>query len=474
MVGYRAFDPDKDTPINKKSTRTISGVSPIAVVVAPRTCPHGRCVYCPTYENAPQSYTPKSPAIMRAMQVDFDPYQQVQLRLVAFQAMGHPTDKVEIIIMGGTFPAYPVDYQYSFVKGIYDSLNGAVSADLDEAKSTNETAKTNRCVALCIETRPDWAKQKEIRNMLDFGATRCELGVQILDDEVYAVTKRGHTVADVAEATQMLKDAGFKIGYHTMPGLPGSSFEKDVEKFELIFSDQHFRPDQVKIYPCQVIKGSELEQWYKDGRYKPYNDEETFEVLVETMSKVPHYCRVMRVLREIPPQFIEAGTRRIDMRNSVEAEMIKRGKACQCIRCREIGFALRNKIDVEDDAQIKRYDYEASGGKEIFLSMVNSQNILFALCRLRVPNEPWVEGITKDTLLVRELHVYGPEAKIGETSFEKWQHRGFGKLLMFEAERIARDLGMRKIAVISGVGVRNYYKKLGYALEGHYMIKYLN
>jgi elongator complex protein 3 len=387
--------------------------------------------------------------------------------------MGHPTDKVEVIVMGGTFLSYPAEFQYSFVKGIYDALNDSVSIDLSGAKSVNEGSKTNRCVALCVETRPDWSKKKEIRNMLDFGATRCELGVQILDDEIYALINRGHTVEDVVEATQQLKDAGFKVGYHAMPGLPGSNFEKDISKFEMMFSDQRFRPDQIKLYPCQVIKGSALEQWHKEGKYKPYGDAEIFEVLIETMSRVPHYCRVMRVLREIPPQYLEAGTLRIDMRDSVEAEMEKRGKKCRCIRCREIGFALRNKIDVVDDIKLDRHDYDASGGKEIFLSMVNSQNLLFAICRLRIPNEPWIEGITKDTLLVRELHVYGPEAKMGENSFEKWQHRGFGKALMLEAERIAGDLGMKKIAVISGVGVRNYYKGLGYVLEGHYMVKYL-
>ncbi len=472
-MSYRGFDPEKDTPINRKSTRTLSGVSPIAVVLPPRGCAHGTCVYCPTHANAPQSYTPKSPAIMRAIRLKFDPFQQVKSRLTAFHSMGHPTDKVEIIIMGGTFLSYPADYQYNFVKSIYDGLNDTISVDLNESKLINENSNTNRCVAMCIETKPDWSKKKEIKSMLDFGATRCEIGVQMLDDESYLLTNRGHTIQDVVEATQQLKDAGFKVGYHTMPGLPGSSFEKDIEKFEQIFSDQKFRPDQIKIYPCQVIQGSELEQWHKEGRYNPYNDKETFEILVETMSRVPHYCRIMRVLREIPPEYLTAGTLRIDMRASIEEEMKRRGKACQCIRCREIGFAIRNKVEVKDDVQLAKYEYEASGGKEIFLSMTNSQNIIFALCRLRIPNEPWVEGITKDTLLVRELHVYGPEVKVGGSNFEKWQHRGFGKLLMFEAEKIARDLGMKKIAVISGVGVRNYYKKLGYVLEGHYMVKSL-
>jgi len=466
----------EDIPVpvpHRKTTRTISGVSPVAVVLPPRGCAHGACVYCPTLD-APQSYTPKSPAIMRARLLKYDPYLQVKARTKAFHAMGHPTDKIEIIVMGGTFLSYPVDFQYDFIKNIYDAMNDKKSADLDEAKAIHQENEKNRCVALCVETKPDWSKEKEIRRMLDFGTTRCELGIQLLDDETYELTNRGHNVEDVVEATQLLKDAGFKVGYHTMQGLPGVDMKKDIEKFEMMFTDSRFRPDQVKIYPTQVMVGSELVEWYKQGKYKPYDDDELKEILVELKSRVPHYVRIMRVMREIPPQYLVAGTLRIDLRNLIPELMKAKGKKCVCIRCREIGFALRKKIDVKDDLRLDNYEYEASGGKEFFLSIVNSQDIIFGLCRLRIPFKPWIDGITKQTMLVRELHVYGPEVRIKDTDPKKWQHRGLGKKLMAETELIARKNRCNKIAVISGVGVRNYYKKLGYELEGHYMVKYLN
>ncbi|MFH8120047.1 MAG: tRNA uridine(34) 5-carboxymethylaminomethyl modification radical SAM/GNAT enzyme Elp3 [Candidatus Aenigmatarchaeota archaeon] len=450
----------------KKPTRTISGVSPIAVVVEPRKCPHGACLYCPslTELNVPQSYTPESPAIMRAKMLNYDPYLQVKARLKAFEAMGHPNEKVELIIIGGTFLSYPVDYQYYFIKKCYDSLNGKESKNLEEAKRINENSK-HRCVGLCIETRPDFCGEKEVKRMLDFGATRCELGVQILDDEVYKILNRGHTVNDVKVATKNLRDSGFKIIYHVMPGLPGSNFEKDIEKFEEIFEDENFRPDGLKIYPCQVVKGSGLEKLYANSEYKPYSEEELINLLIELKKRVPKYCRIMRVMREISPNYLIAGTIRIDLRNVVKKEMEKRDVRCNCIRCREFGFAKEEDREMEN-LRIEKIEYDANGGKEVFLSFVNSKDVVFAICRLRLPYE-------NEISFIRELHVYGPEVEIGNSEEDKIQHKGLGRKLLAEAEKISEKHGYKKIYIISGVGVRNYYRKFGYELFNNYMVRNL-
>ncbi|MCX8194074.1 MAG: tRNA uridine(34) 5-carboxymethylaminomethyl modification radical SAM/GNAT enzyme Elp3 [Candidatus Pacearchaeota archaeon] len=446
----------------RKPTKTISGVTPIAVVVAPKRCKHGTCLYCPSL-NVPQSYTPKSPAIMRAQALNYDPYKQVKARLQAFEAMKHPTDKIELIIMGGTFLNYPINYQYHFIKACYDALNGKKSKSLEEAKKINEKAK-HRCVALCIETRPDVCSNAEIERMLEFGCTRCELGVQAIDDKIYKLVKRGHTVKGVIEATKRLKDAGFKVGYHIMPGLPGSNFKKDIEMFKKLFSSQDFRPDQLKIYPCQVIRGAELEKLYEQGKYHPYTNEELVKLLIEFKKIVPRYCRIMRVMREIPPEFLVAGTKRIDLRKVVAEEMEKQGLKCNCIRCREIGFALLKGKKIDKKLTLNVIKYRASKGCEFFIEIVNKDDIIFGLIRLRIPDK-------SKEMLVRELHVYGPAVELGKKAKEVIQHKGLGKWLMNEAEKIAKAKKCTKIKVISGVGVREYYRTLGYNLEGTYMVK---
>ncbi len=441
----------------RKPTKTISGVTPVAVVIKPKKCPHGTCLYCPTLD-VPQSYTPKSPAIMRAKLLGYDPYEQVKARIEAFKAMKHPTYKIELIVMGGTFLSYPVKYQYDFVKSCYDALNGKRSKSLEEAKKLNEKSK-HRCIALCIETRPDFCSDKDIKRILEFGCTRVELGVQVLSDSVYSYVKRGHSVLDVINATKRLKDAGFKVGYHMMPGLPGSSLKKDIQMFKKLFSSDDFKPDQLKIYPCQVIKGSELEKLYWQGKYKPYSEDELVKLLVEIKKNVPRYCRIMRVMREIHPDYLVAGTIRIDLRKVVKEKLkIK----CKCIRCREVGFQILKKKEIDTNLQLKVTEYYASKGKEFFLEFVNKDDIIFGLIRLR---------INKNILLVRELHIYGPAIELGKQG--KIQHIGLGKELMKEAEKIAKKNKCSKIKVISGVGVREYYKELEYNLEKEYMVKYL-
>ncbi len=443
----------------RKLTKTLSGVTPIAVALPPRSCNHGVCTYCPTL-GVSQSYTPKSSTIARALPVQYDAYKQVEVRLQAFDKMGQPTDKIELIVLGGTFLQYPINFQYEFIKGCYDAMNGFVSESLEEAKKANETAE-RRCIALCIETRPDDCSDKDVERMLEFGATRCELGVQAPDDKIYKIINRAHTVQDVIDATRRLKDAGFKVGYHMMPGLPGSSPEKDLEMFSMIFDNQDFRPDQIKIYPTQIMKGTILEKTYKKMNYIPYSDEQNLDLLIKMKQKVPKYCRIMRVIREFQPEYIVEGASRLDLRKAAQEKMADLGLKCNCIRCREIGFVIKREGKVDNkNLSIKRIDYEASGGKEIFLEMSNKEGVLFGICRLRV--------VGKD-LFVRELHVYGPQAKIGEEG--EIQHKGFGSKLMAAAENIAKELKCSKIKVISGIGVREYYQKLDYKLEEHYMVK---
>ncbi len=442
----------------RKPTKTISGITPVAVMLPPRKCKHGECLYCPSL-NVPQSYTPKSPVVMRASEVGYDAYEQVKARIKAFEVMHHPTEKIELIIMGGTFLEYPKNFQYNFIKNCYDALNEKKSKTLEQAQNLNEKAK-HRCVALCIETRPDVCI-KYIKRMREFGVTRVELGVQISDDKIYSIIKRGHTVRDVVNATRALKDAGFKIGYHIMPGLPGSNPKKDLQLFRKIFSDERFKPDQLKIYPCQVIKGSKLEEEYWKGRYKPYSKEQTEKLLIKMMNIVTRYCRVMRVMREIPPEYLVAGTTRIDLRKDVEKNLRENKRKIKEIRFREVGFA---KGELNKNLKLKITKYKASGGNEYFLEIVNNDDILFGLLRLRIIN---------GKASVRELHVYGQSLKLGEKG-KMSQHTGLGKWLMKEAEKIVKKEKIKKIFVISGVGVREYYKKLGYNLEDSYMVKNLD
>ncbi len=454
----------RDKP--RKPVRTRSGVTPLAVVAMPYPCPHGRCIYCPIGKDAPQSYTDESPAIKRVAGMHYDSYRQVRSRLVMFEGMGHPTSKVELIFIGGTFLAYPQKYQEKFVKGCYDALNGFESRDLESAKKNNEAAK-HRCVALCIETRPDWALPENIDSALLFGATRIELGVQMPDDEIYKKICRGHTVKQVIEATRYLKDAGFKVGYHIMPGLPGSSPERDLKLFKELFDNPDFRPDQLKIYPCQVMEDTPLAELWKQGKYSPYEEQTLIELLAKMKLSVPHYCRIMRMMRQFHPKNVLAGAYKSDLREDARAWLDAKGLKCSCIRCREVGFQKR-KPDAE--TSIRVLEYNASGGKEFFVEVVNKDNICFGLCRCRLPSNPWRPEITRQTLLIRELHVYGKTTEIGSESAAV-QHRGLGKQLMKTAEEIAKANNCSKIAVISGIGVREYYRKLGYELEGAYMVK---
>jgi elongator complex protein 3 len=447
----------------KKITRTISGVTPVAVMAKPFPCP-GKCVYCPSSAEAPKSYTTESPAVLRATKCGFDARKQVELRLGTLGDMGHALDKVELIIMGGTFLAYPVEYQYQFIKDCYDALNGMPSASLEEAKEVNEIAE-HRCVGLCIETRPDFCGEEEIRRMLDFGTTRVELGVQTLDEGIHRLTKRGHGVNEVISATRVLRDYGFKVHYHWMPGLPGSSPEHDLELSRKLFEDEHFRPDGLKLYPTLVVVGSELDSWYRQNRYCPYSDAEMIDLLVEIKSLIPKYVRISRLMRDIPSRFIIAGSKDLALRETIRKRMNGLGIQCSCIRCREYGHRLRDGWSV-DEPHLARLDYRTCGGREVFLSYEDAHETLFGLLRLR---------INTAKAFVRELHVFGPEVPLGERQDMAAQHWGLGAKLLRQAEQIAsEEFRITRLEILSGVGAREYYRSFGYGLEGDYMVKELS
>jgi len=455
----------------KKFARTISGVTPVAVMTWPMKCP-GECIYCPTYEATPQSYTPESPAVLRGKRYDYDSKGQVEARLRIFSGMGHPTDKVELIIMGGTFLACPEDYQYRFVKGCFDALNGEESASLEEAKRLNETAR-HRCTGLCIETRPDWCGQAEIERMLEFGTTRVEIGVQTLDDDIYRLVRRGHGVEDVVSATTLLKEHGFKVHYHWMPGLPGATPERDLELSRQLFTDERFRPDGLKLYPTMVVADTELEKWYREGRFQPYENDAMINLVVDIKSIVPKYVRISRVLRDIPGKFITGGLRD-SLRDVVRQRMEAAAIECKCIRCREYGHRARDGREI-GEPRLVRMDYEASGGREIFLSFEDENETLFGLLRMRVQSRT-IPGLglenNGDLAIIRELHVYGPEVPISQRKEGTAQHRGLGKELLREAERMASaEFGVGQMVVLSGVGAKEYYRDFGYSSLGDYMVK---
>jgi elongator complex protein 3 len=404
---------------------------------------------------------------LRALSCEFDPSRQVEFRLNIFSKMGHPVDKVELIVMGGTFLASPPEYQYSFIRSCYDALNERTSKNLEDAQRLNETARY-RCVGLCIETRPDWCSENDVKRMLEYGTTRVELGVQTLDDDIYRLVRRGHCVKDVTDATALLKKYGLKVYYHWMPGLPGSTLQHDLSQAKLLFDDAGYRPDGIKIYPTLVVSGTELEQWYRQGKYTPYSMDEMIGLVADIKAAVPGYVRIPRVMRDIPTKFITAGCRDLSLRSGVKEAMKKREMQCRCTRCREYGHRRREgwKIGVPT---LHRYDYESSGGREIFLSFEDVAGTLFGLLRLRIGPDDIFPA------LIREVHIFGSEVPIGEQDDLAAQHKGLGSSLIKEAERIAREeFAADSIAVISGVGARDYFRRgFGYELSGHYMCKKL-
>ncbi len=474
--------------IKKRAIRTMSGIAPIAVLTKPYPCP-GKCVYCPTEKDVPVSYLSNEPAVMRAIRCGYNPYKQVILRLRALERIGHEPNKIELIVIGGTWSNLPIKYQYWYILSCFKAVN-----DFEKIKTKNvnvwsesfkekidspfkqklslkelklllkkeqtKNEKANyKIVGLTLETRPDYINKKEILRMRELGCTRVEIGVQAIDDEILKINKRGHRIEEIANASKLLKMYGFKLTYHLMPALLGSNPRKDLVMFKELFSDEKWQPDQIKFYPTVVIKNSLLYKWYKKGKYKPYSDKQLKELIINCKALVPIYVRIIRLIRDIPGESIVAGNKITNLRQIIKTEGFK----CNCIRCREAKEKIVKKWRLDIDK------YNSSDGKEYFIS-INSldKKTLYGFCRLRIDeNSPVAKAI------VRELHVYGQLVPVGQKKNKKTQHKGLGKVLMSKAEEIARKEKAGKIAVISGIGVRNYYRKLNYRLKKTYMIKIL-
>lgn len=467
--------------LRRKATRTISGVTVIAVMTKPYPCPQPEpCAYCPGGPpfGVPQSYTGFEPAAMRGLQNQFDPYLQVKSRIGQLQAIGHNVDKIELIVMGGTFPATPRDYQTWFIQRCLDAITEMKSASLEEAKKNAETSRI-RNVGITVETRPDWAKESHIDHMLSRGVTRVEVGVQNPNDEIYRLVGRTHTVKDVVEATRIMKDSGLKIVYHLMPGLPSSNMKKDLKAFREIFTNPVFKPDMIKIYPCLILKGTKAYKWHREGKYKPYTNETAANLIAEVKKIIPHWIRVMRVQRDIPAPLIVAGVKRSNLRQLVQQKLKEQGIRCRCIRCREVGHRmLKDKVKPDPEkVKILTTRYAASEGEEIFISAEDPENnLLIGYLRLRIPSEKAhrQEVKAKPCSIVRELHVYGPLVPVGEHLAKAWQHKGYGGILLSEAERLSKEnYDAKKVLVISALGTKQYYMRFGYQYDGLYMSKML-
>ncbi|MBI5753572.1 tRNA uridine(34) 5-carboxymethylaminomethyl modification radical SAM/GNAT enzyme Elp3 [Candidatus Peregrinibacteria bacterium] len=491
--------------IQKRSVRTMSGVAPVTVLMKPFPCP-GKCIYCPTDVRMPKSYLPSQPAAQRAFRQRFNPYTQVFVRLKALSITGHEISKVELRVLGGTWSSYTKPYQIWFLKKCLqamnefylqtehgktdkmakiikekvvdsaygsDKVNTVILKPLNKKNQTwaqivkeNETAAV-RCIGINVETRPDFIDQSEVKRLRYLGVTKVEIGVQTTDDRVQEITKRGHDLASVRQATALLKDAGFKISYHMMPNLPGSTVEIDKKMIGELFADDQYQPDYLKIYPCVVVPKSILSSIYRKGFFKPYDDATLEDVLLVEIQDVTEWCRIDRIARDIPSTDIEAGFKASNIRQILEERLKKMGKPCRDIRAREIQNTLVDPKNIE--LVIRKY--LASGGQEFFISYEDvKQDKLVALLRLRFPKKTFIPEL-RGAALIREVHVYGKQIAIGHKEKGEKQHVGWGTRLMHEAEKMAREAGFVKMAVIAGIGTREYYKKKGYRLEGTYMVK---
>jgi len=481
--------------LRRKPVRTASGVSPVAVMTSPHGCPHGKCLYCPggpgSEFSSSQSYTGHEPAAARGVQNDYDPYGQVTLRLEQLREIGHPVDKVELILMGGTMTARSHDYQEWFVKRCLEAMNDydvtkepepaedesfAQSPEayewryLEDVVTANETADV-RNIGTTFETKPDWCDPEQIDRMLRLGGTKVEVGVQTTYDRINREMHRGHGTSDSIDANRRLRDAGFKVGFHMMPGQPGMSREMCLEDFRRLFEEPEWRPDYLKIYPTLIVRGTATYDMWRRDEYEPLTNEEAAELVAEIKSMIPTYTRLQRVQRDIPADFIDAGVWKSNLRQLARQRMDEHGWTCDCIRCREVGMNDEDPESVELD----RLTYEIGGGTEQFISIEDPDNdLLVGFCRLRFPNDP-VRRELDDAALVRELHVYGTEVGVGaEGEDGSQQHRGHGRRLLRRAEELAADAGYGKLSVLSGVGVRQYYReKLGYHQDGPYVSRRL-
>ncbi len=476
-------DKNLELLLRKRKVRSLSGVAVVSILTRPYPC-GGRCIYCPTQSGVPKSYLDGEPAVMRALSHNYDPKEQILSRIKTLEANGHPTDKIDLRIIGGTWSYNPRRYQSWFIKKCFEAVNelsrirNPKNANLNRLQTLNEKAKY-RIVGINVETRPDYINRGEIVRMRKLGITQIELGVQSVYEDVLKLNRRGHGVDTVINTTKLLKDAGFKICYHIMSNLPGSTPKKDIKTFEEIFFNPDFQPDHIKIYPCALVKEAPL-YWLKDKiGYRPYSAKKLVAIIKEGKKYIPYYCRIQRVIRDIPATYIiEGGTAISNLRQVVSDEMKKEGSRCRCIRCREV----KENYDAGEKIYLFRQDYEASDGREIFLSFENKNRTkLLSLLRLRIPSYIFCKKnkslftTLKNSAFIREIHTYGQLQPLTAAALHKNspQHKGLGKQLMREAEKITLSFGLQKIAVISAVGTREYYRKFGYQLQNTYMIKNL-
>jgi len=462
--------------IRMKPMRTLSGVTTVTVLTKPYPCP-GKCIFCPTDVRMPKSYLPDEPGAMRAVEHQFDPYAQVRSRIMQLKSLGHPTDKIELLILGGTWSSYKRDYQEWFIKRCFDAMNNVTNVpseettigqeELDQAHSVNENTH-HRNVGLVIETRPDEITPDEVKWLRHLGVTKVQMGAQSLDDRILEMNKRGHDVECTRQATALLRAAGFKIVLHWMPNLHGATPESDRQDFTKLWED--FCPDEIKIYPNQLLANAELYEYWQRGEFKPYSTEELIDLIADIKPTIPRYCRVNRVIRDIPSTNVVEGNRRTSLRQDVQIEMKRRGTHCECVRCREV----RGKSIKAESLKLDDMVYQAGTADEHFISYVTPDDKLAGFVRLSLPGKDSPRTGISDlagAALIREVHVYGPSLPVGAEKDGAAQHAGLGTRLLEEAERIAKENGFKRMAVISAVGTRGYYLGRGFEREEYYLVK---
>jgi elongator complex protein 3 len=467
-------DPVLLAKIRMKPMRTLSGVTTVTVLTKPYPCP-GQCVFCPTDVRMPKSYLPDEPGAMRALHHEFDPYEQVAARIEALHAVGHPTDKIELLILGGTWSAYRKDYQEWFLRRCLDAMNGEAAATLEEAQTLNETA-THRNVGLVIETRPDHVKPKELAWLRKLGVTKVQMGAQSLDDHILEINKRGHTLAETHQAVALLRAAGFKIVLHWMPNLLGATPESDRADFARLWHG--LAPDEIKIYPTQLLENADLYAYWQRGDYRPYTTDELIDLIADVKTTIPRYCRVNRVIRDIPSDNVVEGNKRTSLRQDVHRRLKERGEKCECVRCREV----RGKRVATGELRLDDLVYQTDHAEEHFISWVTPDDgeqgsRLAGFLRLSLPGPDSPDTGLADlegAAIIREVHVYGQSLQVGEEKRGAAQHTGLGTRLLEKADEIARDRGFTRMAVISAIGTRIYYLNRGFERGDCYLYKWLH
>jgi len=461
--------------IRMKPTRTLSGVTTVTVLTRYHPCP-GECIFCPQEDQLPKSYLSEEPGAKRGVENAFDPYLQVSNRIRALDAVGHPTDKIELLILGGSFSAYPKDYQEWFVKRCFDAMNAthslpnADSESLPQSQARNVHA-THRNVGLVIETRPDLVSKADLAWYRYLGVTKVQMGAQSLDDRILELNQRGHSAGETLAATAMLRAGGFKVVLHWMPNLLGASPDSDREDFERLWGDGAYCPDEIKIYPCQLLEGTELYALWQKGEYQPYSEKTLLDLIADIKTWVPRYCRINRIIRDIPSTYVVAGNKNTSLRQDIQREMKRRGTRCKCIRCREI----RRKQVKAESVKLNDLVYHPAFAEEHFLSYDTPDDHLAGFLRLSLPQDTNMTDMPDlvGAAIIREVHVYGQSLALGEARSGIAQHSGLGTRLIEMAERIAWDKGYRRMAVIAAVGTRAYYADRYYEMGEAYMIKSL-